>query len=227
MANQDTSAALLGSGLVSATTGVDVYSSVSLLGSGLASATEISQKTYSVAFSGTGDMSASVNAFVDMSPINFDGSLNGAVQSGNYINTYVTLYGFLSSQANTAIGCADVFFDMEPPRVEVLQCSNEGELVDLQVFKGNTYPVTARLSIKGDYDITGHTIRLSTQIDGDTLYTVTGTITNALAGEVSFALDPLSVDTPGVGKYDIEGNDAIYTFTYGTGEFTVLDNLTV
>lgn len=207
MANQDTSAALLGSG------------SVSVI--------EASQVTYSVDFSGTGEMTATVESYVNVAAVNFDGSLNGAVQSGNYINTYASLYGFLTSTVNAEATCENLLLNMEPPEIEVLQCSIEGELVDLQVFKNNTLPVTARLSVKGNYNIVGHTIRLSVQLAGDTLYTVTGTITDGLTGAVSFALNPLSVDTAGVGEYDIEGHDGTYVYTYGKGTFTVLENLTV
>lgn len=199
--------------------------SVSMLGSGEASVIELSQKTYSVSMSGSGGMD--VSAIIDVFPgtLDFSGSLGATVGISGYQNTYVSMFGFAyASIAKTRIFCPDLRINLILQSI-TRTCSKE-KSVTLKRYKNNTYPVSATLSRNGDYDITGNTFRLSTQIGTGSVVTVNGVITDALNGIVEFTLDAASVSESGTGIYEIEGNDGTHPYTYEKGEFIVMDTIT-
>ena len=187
MANQDTSAALLGSGLIDANVVVDVISV----------------------------------------PVDLDGSLSSSVQTGNYVNTYVALYGFLLVTTQAISRCYDLVLDIPWQIIDSTKCSVKGSSVAITRYRGDTYPVTLKAAPNGNPDITGHTFKMSMQIASGTIYEVAGTITSAPNGEVEFVPNPTAIAVAGIGVYDIEGNDGTYTYTLEKGVLTILDDLTV
>lgn len=227
MANQDTSAALLGSLGASVSAGVETQVSVSYSGTGSMTAIEQSQVTYSVDFSGSGDMTVEPTADISLAPINFDGSLSSSVATKNFINTYVSFYGFLNASTVAFAKCYDLIVDFEWQTIDSTKCSVKGKSVALTRYRGDTYPVLLKIAPNGNPDITGHTFQMSMQLTGGTLYTVNGTITNAAAGEVQFVPNPLAVAEAGTGQYDIQGNDGTYDYTPEKGVLTILADLTV
>lgn len=226
MANQDASAALLGSGASSITATADAYASASMLGSGSMTAVEDDHTAYSVHFSGSGDMTVTVHPYINVAVGDFSGSLTSVISSGIYHNTFASVYGVLTSTINATVQCWDVVNNMEPQKIISAFCKNKGESVAIQRYKGDSYPVTAKLSKDGNYNISGFTVRMSTQIGSGTVYTSTASITDAVNGEVEFILDPAAVGTSGTGTYDIEVNDGTYVYTYEKGTFTIVDDLT-
>lgn len=200
--------------------------SVSMLGSGQVSVIEYSQVTHSVSMLGSGGMSVSPVVDVNPGAIDFAGSLSSGIGTGQLLNNYISAYGFLNVSVSARAVCYDIVNNFIPQHIISNFCKNKGESVALKRFKNDTYPVTATLSKDGVYDITGFTIKLSTQIGTGTVYTSTGNITDAVNGNVEFILDAGAIDTAGEGTYDIEVNDGTYVYTYEKGVFEIVEDLT-
>lgn len=226
MANQDTSATLSGSLSASADISVEIEVSASLLGSGLISAIEDSQKSQSASFFGSGEMDVFATQDVHLSAINIGGSLSVSVSPKPFFNTEISFYGIGSGSSKYKITCPDTLINFIPQKIISAFCRNKGTSVDIKRYKNDTYPVFAKLSKDGSYDITGFTVKLSVQIGTGSVYTSTGSITDAVNGEVNFALDPALILETGKGTYDIEVNDGTYIYTYERGVFEILEDLT-
>ena len=232
MALQD-SGFIAATGSLSSTVAVNMYINVTVVADGTLSvvinnATQVS--SVFTAMYGIGSME--VSGVIDMPSglIQMDASLNADVlETQVLVNTYVTMYGFLSSTVNTysSIFCSDLNVDFNEQVIESTGCTIGDTSVELKRYRGDTYPVSTKLSKNGNTDVTGSTFQMSTQIEGGTIYTVAGTITNAALGIVEFPLATLAVGTAGSGVYDIQGNDGTYIYTYEKGVFTLLDDVTV
>ena len=232
MANQDSgSIQALGSALadVTAYQKQTISVSISLAGSG---DMDISGKTTGFTFtkmSGSGDMNVSVNILQKAESISMSGTLSSDISTQNLVNAYTVMYGFLTSSVETSssVFCVDLPIDFNTQTIESFGCKIKGNSVELKRYRGDTYPVNSTLSKNGNKNTTGITFQMSTQIADGTIYTVDGTITDAVNGIVDFPLTTAAVATAGVGVYDIEGNDGTYIYTYEKGVFTLLDDVTV
>lgn len=185
--------------------------------------------------SGLIDMSASLSSEVSYNiPIvsellDFSGSLTSTVLPSEYLNSYVAFYGFGSlGLVEQGVGtvCSDLTINMTIQELISTGCSI-GDSDMITRYRGDTYPIRTTLSRNGDYDISGHTFQMSTQIKNKTLYTASGTIIDANNGIVEFTFPAGSIDVAGTGVYDIEGNDGTYVYTYDKGVFELLDDVTV
>lgn len=178
-----------------------------------------------------GTLSSSVKASISINtePVSMNGTLESTVVPNMLMNAYVAMYGFLSAAISKRTGafCFDLNVEMITEEIISLGCNIEGASMPLTRFRGDTYPVLTKLGLNGDPDVTGYTFRMSTQIDNGVVYTVDGVISDASNGIVTFELDLTGIDLPGVGVYDIEGNDGSYVYTFDKGVFTLLDDVTV
>ncbi len=96
---------------------------------------------------------------------------------------------------------------------------------DLSRYTGDNYPLKVKLGKNGNYNVTGVTFEMSTQIEEGTTYTSTGTILDAEKGLVEFPFVTASVATAGSGVYSITGDNG-FIYTYFRGKFTLIDDLT-
>lgn len=161
--------------------------------------------------------------------IDITATLDSTVSGNIYLNSYLTMYGFGFIEITGSginVKCYDLAINMEIQSLRSSGCEiGDSEMITR--YRGDDYPIQAILAKNGIYDITGYTFQMSTQIDLGTIYTATGTIVDAVNGIVDFTFPVGSVDIAGEGTYDIEGNDGTYTYTYDSGIFTLLPDLTV
>ena len=229
MANQD-SGLIQVSGLCSASIVGKMYYNSGLISLLVANSIDASGKQNGPYFTNmNGNCFISINTEVIVRPnlINLSGVCSINLNTQVLVNAYASIYGFLSSKVRGHSFCPDLFFDKEITEIIHDGCSIKGESLELIRYRGDTYPLVATLAKKGDYNIDGHTFKMSTQIADGTIYESVGTILNSSAGLVQFILEASAVDVTGNGTYDIEGNDGTYIYTYEKGIFTLLDDLTV
>ena len=230
MANQDSGFIGAGGTLdVSVSTSMYHNITIGISGSGEVdiSVTQVSETFTSM--SGIGSMS--VNGVIDISSglIQMSGELTSNISQQILVNSYAVMYGFLTASINTyaSVFCADINIEFTEQILESSSCSIGEESMELIRYRGDTYPVSAKLIKNGSPDVTGSTFKMSTQIGGGVIYTVDGIIENATMGIVNFPIDVLAIGTSGEGVYDIQGNDGIYDYTYEKGVFTLLEDVTV
>jgi len=202
---------------------------IQVLGSGNVSISVGQVGSTFVSMSGIGSMNVSTKLDVASGRIQMSGILSVSESNQNLVNSYVTMYGFLTANINlySSVYCSDLPVDFEIQMIESFGCSIKGESVELKRYRGDTYPVATTLSKNGSKDTTGITFKMSTQIENEIVYTVDGIVENASNGIVNFPLDINAVTTAGSGVYDIQGNDGTYIYTYEKGVFTLLEDVTV
>ena len=190
------------------------------------SATQVGETFTSM--NATGSLGVVANVDMPSGLIQMSGELTNTVVAQNLLSAYVVFYGFLSSSISTysAVFCADMTVDFVEQIIESTGCTIGVYSVALTRYRGDTYPVSTKLSKNGSTDVTGSTFQMSTQIADGTVYTANGVIENALLGIVNFPLQSLAIDTAGIGVYDIQGNDGTYDYTYEKGVFTLLEDVT-
>ncbi len=165
---------------------------------------------------------------ITIDPVSMEGTLSSSVNMKIDFQAYSAMYGFLTvniASKNYQI-CYDINADMIIQEIVSEGCDIGVDNMPLIRYRGDTYPVFSRLSRNGNPDISAYTFKLSTQLDGDTLYTSTGTITDSANGLVEFEFDPLAIDTAGEGVYDVEGDDGSYIYTFEKGTFELLQDVT-
>jgi len=169
------------------------------------------------------------SVFENQVSIQLTGTLGSQVNDVEVlVNSYVAMYGFLMShiEAKAAMAvCPDLYIDMEILELESSGCEI-GDSMDITRYRGDTYPLTATLGRNGNFNVTGMTFTISTQINNGAIYSSVGTILDATNGIVRFEFDPAAVNTAGEGIYDIQGDDG-YIYTYDKGKFILLDDVTV
>ena len=119
--------------------------------------------------------------------------------------------------------CADYVVDFEPQMITIDTCEEE-QTVEIERYKNDTYPLEISFSREGNHSTDGLTFTMYTQLDGDTLYTSTGTIIDTYNGIVIFNFDADAVNEAGSGVYEIKvsGTDVA---TYAHGIFIIKDTL--
>jgi len=185
---------------------------------------------YSVALRGEAGFSVSPKVYSNTGAVIFNGTLGSETSVQLLVNSYSSMFGFLSSSivnAHALVYCADLDIDMVVQTINSSECTTKGVGVELKRFRRDTYPVYTVLGRNGNTNIAGHTFKMSTRIDNETLYIANGVILDEISGRVSFVLDPLATAVAGSGIYDIEGNDGTYVYTYQKGVYTILEDLTV
>ena len=164
--------------------------------------------------------------------INNEASFSGSLSADiNEVQVLVNLdvifmLGVLTSSVTNEYFCPDIKIDMQYQEIKLEGCSMNKENIDITRYRGDTYPLLVTLSRNGNYDVTGIGLKMSTKLDGGTLYTFDGIVKDAINGIVQFDLPAEAVQTSGEGYYDIQGNDGTYIFTYIKGKFTLLDDVT-
>jgi len=160
------------------------------------------------------------------------GTLDVSTETVMYKDSYVIMYGFLSSEigASVFVGttCVNFDVDMEIQTIEVNGCGTGEDMEEINIIRhrGDDYPITAKLGRNGNFDTTGIEFKMSTKIgETGTVYTSTGIIQDAEKGIVSFPFSAEAVATVGEGIYDIQGVDA-YTYTYQSGMFALMQDVT-
>ena len=156
------------------------------------------------------------------------GTLSSTSATIMYIDAYVAMYGFLTADTgNIALKtfCPDIYVNMEIQTIESSGCTI-GDSVDIIRYRGDTYPLVATLGRNGDFSTTGITFTMSTKIDGQQVYSVTGSVIDAENGIVEFAFGADAVAIAGEGVYDIQGDDG-YIYTYDKGVFELLEDVTI
>jgi len=171
-------------------------------------------------------------------------SLTGTLSSTNtpitYQDTYVSLYGFLSASVyvkeDVAL-CPDIEVDMIISMITHSGCNEiaarehfkttttKEKDMELTRYRGDTYPIYAKLGRNGDYDITGTTFKMSVQIEDNPIETTTGNPYDLERGIVEFTLPSTVVNTAGSGEYDIQGDNG-YIYTYVKDTITIVDDIT-
>ncbi len=230
MANQDSGLIqVLGSGLSDIVAKQYYNISISLSGSGSMVSSGKTVGYTSVAMRGEGSMNVVPKLDVASGLIQMSGELSVSESNQNLVNSYVTMYGFLTSNINiySAVYCSDLPIDFNTQMIESLGCSIKGESVELKRYRGDTYPVSTTLSKNGNKDTSGITFVMSTQINDGTIYASSGVVNDSSNGLVDFPLETTAVATSGSGVYDIQGNDGTYIYTYEKGVFTLLEDVTV
>ena len=177
-----------------------------------------------------GTLTAEANAsqFFNTGPVEMLGSLTVETATVMYIDAYVAMYGFLSADMGSVAlktFCPDIYVNMEIQTIESSGCTI-GDSVDIQRYRGDTYPLRATLGRNGDFSTSGITFTMSTKIDNQQVHSVTGTIIDAETGIVEFAFSADAVAIAGEGVYDIQGDDG-YIYTYDKGKFELLADVTI
>ena len=227
MAFQDSNASMLGSLGAIVAGAVILNATVIATGSLSSNADGMSEDGTKVRANGTLTGTASAVLIQNFS-VDMVGTLSSTNQTVMYNDAYVSMYGFLSASVSPAVSivlCADITVDMEILEVEINGCKI-GESMEIKRYRGDTYPLRAKLGRNGNFDTTGITFKMSTKIADGTIHTSTGVIKDALNGIVEFGFDVAAVATAGSGVYDIQGQDG-YIYTYDKGPFILLEDVTV
>ena len=146
-------------------------------------------------------------------------SINKNQNSG----TIVMFHSLDMSIDQVSAYCTGTPFNFIPQRFYIELCNDE-ETEMIERYKGDTYPFEVIFSKSGDYDISGYTFELYSQIGGGTIYTSSGTVIDSDNGFVTFDFDTDAISTAGDGLYEIKALDSDTT-TFAHGVFTVLDTL--
>ena len=179
----------------------------------------------------SGTLSAQVTGSIPaitIDPISLSGTLSGNIPGRLYLNAFVAMYGFLDGRiksSNNSI-CFDLTANIDIQEILGVGCNLKGTMMSLTRYRGDTYPVLSRLSKNGNSNIAGYTFKMSTQINGEQIYTSIGTIRDSINGIVEFELENNAIKTAGSGVYDIEGNNGSYIYTFDKGIFTLLEDVT-
>ncbi len=201
---------------------------IDIAGSGYMVVTELSLMTSSASLLGSGTLSVSAEIGTSVS-IDMLGELTSSVSANQYVNAFGISMSGTGDMSINDIGseCFDFILDFDLGFIYSNHCGNKGDSMKITRYRGDNYPFTAVLSLSGNFNITGMTFKMSTQIDSGVIYTMNGSIINAPMGMVTFVPETDAVFTAGSGVYDIEGNDGTFTYTYEKGDFTLLDDVTV
>ena len=172
------------------------------------------------------DMSATGQIPNVSEPISIDLDLDMSAASGliTLSSGPIAMFGTLTASIVKPVPyCNDMRIDFQPQSITIDTCKEEST-VDIERYKNDTYPLEIVFSRDGNSDISGLIFTLYTQLDGDTLYSSTGSIFDSTHGIVLFTFDPLAIDASGTGVYEIKvsGSDIA---TYAHGVFTIKDTL--
>lgn len=183
-----------------------------------------------ITMSGVGSMTVVGISYLDMTALQMDGILSAEVLStSNYQDSYAAMYGFgniIIDNVGVSAICSDLFLDMETQELISSGCTI-GDSDMITRYRGDDYPLRAILGKNGVFDVTGFTFKMSSRIESQAIFTSDGSVIDIENGIVEFPWPAGSIDTAGVGVYDIQGNDGTYTYTYDKGVFTLLDDVTV
>ena len=176
-----------------------------------------------------GTLSSVVTAdkYIGTGHINFDGTLSSTIQTIMYKDAYASMYGFLTADianANSFSFCADIVADMVTQEITVNDCKI-GHNMELERYRGDTYPVKATLSRNGNFDATGITFKMSVKIGESAVETIDGNILDTANGVVEFILPTTITDVTGSGVFDIQGDDG-YIYTYTKGTINIIQDVT-
>ena len=202
-------------------------SDASMLGSLGAIANGSSEDGTKVRASGTLTGTASASSIQNVS-VSMVGTLSSTNQTVMYNDAYVSMYGFLKSSVSPSVNimiCSDITVDMKILELEIDGCKI-GESMEIKRYRGDTYPLRAKLGRNGNFSTTGITFKMSTKIADGTIHTSTGVVKDAVNGIVEFPFDVSAVALAGSGVYDIQGQDG-YIYTYDKGPFILLEDVTV
>jgi len=119
--------------------------------------------------------------------------------------------------------CYDIVIDFIAETLNINGCTMDEQ--DITRHKGDTYPLTIRVSKAGDTNIVGQSFTIYTKIDTEPVYITNGIIVDNINGMVEFPFSAEAVSVAGSGKYDIKVTDSIYTYTYVYGDITLIDNV--
>ena len=172
------------------------------------------------------DMSANGHIPNVSEAISMDMSLDMSSTSG-YLTLGsgpITMFNLLNMTIGNPVPyCNDDKINFEPQTIIIDTCKEEST-VEIERYKNDTYPLEIVFSRDGNHSASGLTFTLYTQLDGDTLYTSTGTVMDSTNGIVIFSFVPAAIDAAGTGVYEIKvsGTDVA---TYAHGVFTIKDTL--
>ncbi len=108
-------------------------------------------------------------------------------------------------------------------------------MLDIRRFRGDTFPIVFLVTSNGvPVDITNWTFTLTIDPSdapadaGSNVLQLTGTITDAAGGEVTFTMTALEADiVPGAYNYDVEGIDGAGVIrTFGVAGFVIDQDIT-
>ena len=120
--------------------------------------------------------------------IDIAGSLSSTVSSELLQNGYAAMYGFGAMNVIEGLGvgaiCIDLFIDMQIQEIISSGCTT-GDSDMIQRYRGDDYPIQATLGRNGNFDISGMSFIMSSQIGSGTIYAATGTIIDATIGIAS------------------------------------------
>ncbi len=196
---------------------------------------ELSAKTVRGRFNGpnalnmNGTSSMSVSAISTGVSQKIEMSGTGSVVAAGCLfqNAYVSMYGYLTAEfkADNFEACYDLNLNFETDILVVSGCRGGLEMETLTRYSGDTYPVVVRIAKDCNPSIGGYTFEMYTQLSGRTVYTASGTITDADNGIVEFPLATAAIENAGDGRYHIRGNDGSYITTFAQGDLVLLDDL--
>ncbi len=108
-------------------------------------------------------------------------------------------------------------------------------MIDITRFRGDTFPIVFLVTSNGSpVDITNWTFTLTIDPSdapadaGDNVLQLTGTLTDAAGGEVTFTMTAMQADIPpGAYNYDVEGTDGAGVIrTFGVARFIINQDIT-
>lgn len=189
-----------------------------------------------ISMEGTLSSEVSMVTSLYMSQVNGEFTLDSNISPLGFskLISPVVMRGTLDAAINSArslISCTDISIDLLNPELVVDKCgaqvcsSNKGNYMKIQRFLNDTYPVVARLSVNGDYDISGFSFTFHTKLKNESVYSTPGIIEDAENGKVSFALVSGSTGSVGKGHYDIEGTDGTYIYTFVKDIYEVVEDV--
>ncbi|MCK5848971.1 MAG: hypothetical protein KAH01_07245 [Caldisericia bacterium] len=152
------------------------------------------------------------------------------IDPANFVNGYAALYGFLTSEIDPSINlvyCPDLYITLEIEEIINIGCTMNNQ-IELKRYRGDSYPVEATLGKNGSTSAKDIDFIMSTQIEGQSVWSADGIIEDEDNGMVSFDLSIDAVAIAGEGVYDIQGTDIDgYIYTYAKGKFILLEDVTV
>lgn len=170
-----------------------------------------------------------IQQLTDSGPISMTGSLDSTVDRQILTNVSVEMLGELTAEVEmkNSLVDNDFFVDFEEDVIYAKGVNMATLNIPHTRTRGDTYPISAVLAIKGNYDTSGITIVMSTRIGNGAIYQIPATVLDSASGLVEFPISLEAVSTVGAGTYDIQGDDGSYIYTYQKGTFTLENDLTV
>lgn len=103
---------------------------------------------------------------------------------------------------------------------------SNGRQDQIEIFRGDTFPLKWTLSRNGDWSLQGSTVKMSFRFDDDVVHTFEGNIIDYNKKIVEFTPTAEAVETVRSGDFDIQVNDGVHPLTHKKGIVVIKQDVT-